>query len=316
MNLGEDSFFDALAHIMWEMEVDIFSEPEKTLALAADFAPRCRRQLNRLRAMYDCGAMDEIGQAVLDKEDYAEHMWHAVDLLAEKLKTDEEKAVFSVNQIIALWDGDLPELDAEPEEGVKAQTEGDDDMLFLQDVTEEENAEQPQEGSNEAPGEEQEDGQPVLSRIVRFWCESDCEEGRPHLFTCPIGWVIMILCTVLGAFMVYDIPLGDKLIAPVFVFMFSVLLGKRQYRYESAGRLSLWIGALYLAASARALWIGSAVSLRCLPIIAAALVVFNNGRFSALLDGEKRRPVTAYLLTVLFSAAVTAGVYAIQNVQL
>ena len=134
----------------------------KTLALAADFAPRCRRQLNRLRAMYDCGAMDEIGQAVLDKEDYAEHMWHAVDLLAEKLKTDEEKAVFSVNQIIALWDGDLPELDAEPEEGVKAQTEGDDDMLFLQDVTEEENAEQPQEGSNEAPGEEQEDGQPVL----------------------------------------------------------------------------------------------------------------------------------------------------------
>ncbi len=319
ISLGEDSFFNALAHIMWDMEVDIFAEREKTLALVSDFVPKCKRQYNRLKAMYECGAMDEIERAVSDKEEYAEHMWQAADLLCDRLSSDEKKAVFAVNQIIALWDGELPELDDSDSDEDEIEKE-EDEMLFLQDVAEEENAGQSEQESAPAEGGEEQaqesSAEPVLKRLVRFWCESDCEQGRPHLVTCPIGWIIMIVCAALGVFMIYDIPLGDKLVAPSFVFMFAVLLGKRQYRYESVGRLSLVIGVFYLAAGARALWLGSTVALRCLPIIAAALVVFNNGRFSVLLDGEKRRPALGYLLIIIMSAAVTAGVYAIQNVQL
>ena len=304
---------------MWDMEVDIFSESEKTLALAADFVPKCKRQLNRLRAMYDCGAMDEIEQAVLEKEAYAERMWNAVDLLKDRLDADEEKAVFAVNQIIALWDGELPELDAESDDSVGNEIEGDEEMLFLQDVAEAEQTDDQRQDTQQEAGEnsgEEQEGGALLSKLVHFWCESDCDDGRPHLYSCPIGWIIMIICASAGAFMVYDIPLGDKLIPPVFLFMFCVLLSKRHYRYESAGRLSIVIGIFYLAAGVRALWIGSGIPLRCLPIIAAALVVFNNGRFSVLLDGQKRRPAVAYLMIIIFSAAVAAGVYAIQNVQL
>ncbi len=311
--MGEDSFFDALAHIMWDMEVDIFSEKDKTLALAADFVPRCKRQIQRLRAMYECGAMDSIERAISDKESYAELMWQAVDLTAEKLCVEEEKALFAVNQIIELWDGELDLLDdtQEIEEG--------EEMLFLQDVTEEQPAKtEGSEGSDDSGQQAQAAAeQPsVLNRLVHFWCVSDCEEGRPHMIACPIGWIYALLCAALGVFMIYEIPLGDKLAMPVFVFMFIVLTAKRHYIYKSAGRLSLAIGGFYLIAGVRALWGGYGISLLCLPMIAAALVVFNNGRFAVLLDGEKRRASLAYLLIFIMSAAVAAGVYAVQNLQL
>ena len=50
------------------------------------------------------------------------------------------------------------------------------------------------------------------------------------------------------------------------------------------------------------------------PVIAAALLVFNNGRLSLLLDESKRRPFAAYLLIIVFSSLITVGVYAIQNI--
>ena len=318
--MGEDSFFDALSHIMWEMEIDIFLEQEKTLALAADFAPKCKKQLNRLKAMYECGAMEKIDNAIKDKSSYAENMWQAVDLICDALNIEESKAVFAVNKIIGLWEGDLPELD-----DTENNKKGDENMLFLQDVTdnttENENAEaqQPEEekvDDQQEPAKEENEHKPaIISRIVHFWCFNDCEQGRPYMVACPIGWIIILLCTVFGIFMVYDIPLGDKLVPPVFIFMYSVLAGKRLYRFESAGRLSIAVALFYTAACLRSLWIGGIVPIRCIWIVFAALMVFNNGRFSALLDSEKRKPWLAYLLITIFSAAITASIYAIQNVQ-
>lgn len=333
MILGESEFFEALSHIMWDMEVDILLEKDKTLALAADYAPKCRKQRKRLEAMYECGAIDKIETALSDASVYAEKMWEAVDLICEYLETDEKRAVFAVNQIIDLWDGRYAKLD-------DAQ-QGDDEMIFLQDVTEstasggqenpqpeqteeknDENKDESKDENNSGGGENSAgagSGEPqpsVLSKLVKFWCFSDCEEGRPHLITCPIGWLCMLLCCVLGAFMVYDIPFGDKFVPPVFVFMYVVLIGKRLYRSDSVGRLSIGIFLFYAAAAARTLWIGGTVPIRGVLIVAAALVVFNNGRFGVLLDGEKRRAGTAYLLITLFSAVITASVYAIQNVKL
>ncbi len=323
----EDRFFDALVHIMWEMDIDIFTQKDKTLALIADFVPKCKKQYSRLKKMYECGAMDKIEAGVSDRENYAEYMWEAVDLICEKLGTDEKKAVFSVNQIIDLWDGELPELDdsdeSDDEESTANITEkGDEDMLFLQDVAEEEKTDPPQEeqqNSEEPSGggeEEKKESSAVLKKIVQFWCHNDCEQGRPYMAACPVGWLYIFICVALGVLMVYDIPLGDKLVPPVFLFVYILLIGKRHYRFESVGRLSIAITAFYAAACARTLWIGGTVPVRCLPIVLAAIIVFNNGRFSSLLDGEKRSGWLAYLLIFLMSAAVTAGVYAIQNVQL
>lgn len=330
--MGEEEFFEALVHIMWELEVDIFSFPEKTLAMVADYAPKCRKQYNRLKAMYGCGAMEKIEQAVKAAHEapdvegndaYAELMWEAADLLAKELAIDEEKSVFAVNRIIALWDGELPELDdSDDEETVFDDDEEGDDMLFLQDVAEEQKAPE-EEKPAEAPASDEgssnggdENKESALKKFVHTWCSSSCDDGRPHLYSCPIGWIMMILCAFLGAFMIYDIPLGDKLTPPVFVFIAILLICKRQYRFESAGRLSIAIGLFYIIASFRALWLGSGIPVRCLYILTPALIVFNSGRISALLDGEKRRPGLAYLLIFLFSAATAAGVYAIQNMQL
>ena len=326
--MGEESFFNALAHIMWDMEIDIFSSKDKTLALISDFVPRCKRQYNRLKAMYECGAMDKIEQAVADKTQYAELMWQAVDLTAEKLDIDEEKAVFAVNRIIDLWGGELAPLEAEEDNPVsddgRTAKEGED-MLFLQDVTEESQDQKENTGGEEQGGEnsggEEAAQQPqpqepsLLNKLVHSWCGNDCEQGRPLMAACPIGWLWIIISVLLGAFMVYDISLGDKLVMPVFLYMFIVLIGKRQYRFESVLRLSVAMGVFYLAAAARALWIGSGITVRCVLIVGAALIVFNNGRFSSLLDGEKHRPAFAYPIIFVMSAAVSAGAYAIQNVQ-
>ncbi len=332
MYLGEDTFFDALVNIMWEREVDIFESKTQTLGLAADIAPSCKKQLKRLRAMYDCGAMKKIEKAVAahmkdeNSDEYGILMWQAADLVKNSLDISEENAVFAVNQIIALWDGELPELeldeDDDKDENEKPE-EVDESMLFLQDVTEAQ-TEEPEEntqpesngdsGSNEDEGQTQESRESVVKKLVDFWCASDCEDGRPYLAACPVGWFIMIMCAAAGVFMIWDIASGDKLTAPVFLFMFSLMLAKRSYKYESAGRLSLGICAFYIIACVRALWLGSNITLHCLPLVAAALVIFNNGRFTVLFDSEKRRPAIAYPLMLFFPAAVTAGVYVVQNI--
>ena len=398
--MGEDSFFNALFQIMWNMEIDIFSERNKTLALLADVVPKCKKQRKRLEAMYDCGAMDLIERAVAERDQYELNLKKAVRTLVLELGISVDKSLFSVNQIIDLWDGDLehienydenedldhvqedesedeeiivkedfeeeefsdsteepqpePQSQPQPEPQTEQQNEqqpeqqneqdssepvseeinessnekkdGEEEMIFLQDIAEGENneskEEQPAEApQEEAPAEEQpaEEPQPpresLLKKIAQFWCKSDCEDGRPYMIACPVGWVLILLCSVLGAFMIYDIPLGDKFAAPTFAMMFSVLTAKRLYRYESAGRFSIVVGIFYLAAMFRVMWSGKGYPpINCVPLVAAALIVFNSGRIGTMLDETKKNSFLAYLIIIVFSAAVTVGAYAIQRV--
>ena len=393
--MGEDSFFNGLFNVMWNMETDIFSEKDKTLGLLADIVPKCRKQRKRLEAMYDCGAMDLIEQAIADREHYVLNMKRAVRVLMSEMNLSCEKALFSVNQIAELWDGDLEfiteydenenlddEIISDSEENFESEDnsdienntepgnteqasadknseneqseenteenneeaggseeqsnndnnendnneqDGDENMIFLQDVTEEENAEQPQE--EQQPQEAQEEGggdgggeeeQPpkesLFKKITEFWCRSDLEEGRPLMIACPIGWILLLLCSAMGAFLIYDIPLGDKFYVPTFAFMFSVLTSKRLYRHESSERFSLLIGAFYLAAMGRVFWLGKGYPpIVCVPMVLAALFVFNNGKIGSFLDESKKHPFFAYLIIIVFSAAVTVGAYAIQQ---
>ena len=390
--MGEDSFFNGLFNVMWNMETDIFSEKDKTLGLLADIVPKCRKQRKRLEAMYDCGAMDLIEQAVADREHYVLNMKRAVKVLMSEMNLSCEKALFSVNQIAELWDGDLefiteydenenlddeiihdnennsdienntkPDNTEQTSDGENSENEqpndnteettgseqqinddnknendnneqdGDENMIFLQDVTEEENAEQPQEeqqpqeaqeeGGGDGGGGEEEQPQPpkdsILRKITEFWCSSDLEEGRPLMIACPIGWILLFLCSAMGAFLIYDIPLGDKFYVPTFAFMFCVLTSKRLYRHESSERFSLLIAAFYLAAMGRVLWLGKGYPpIVCVPMVLAALFVFNNGKIGSFLDESKKHPFSAYLIIIIFSAAVTVGAYAIQQLDI
>ena len=127
-------------------------------------------------------------------------------------------------------------------------------------------------------------------------------------------WFMMIMCSIPGLFMIYDINMGDKLVIPTFVFMFTVLTGKRLYKFESAGRLSLYILVMYLIAMFKSMWLGTGnFRYACILVAAAALMVFNSGRIGTWLDESKKRPAVAYLIIVLFSAVVTAGAYAVQH---
>ncbi len=340
--MAENNFFDALSHIMWNMEVDIFSEKNRTLALLMDFAPRCRKQYSRMKAMYDCGAMELIGQAIENKDRYAELMWEAVDEIAAALNTDEQHAVYAVNMIVALWNGDLPELECDDDVNAENPSEQEgEDVLFLQDVAVEQQDQnqnenqEPEQTSPSPEGEAQSDageaggsgdagdaggaeqsGESLIKKIVTFWCSSECEEGRPLMITCPIGWLEILISCIIGVFLIYDVTVGDTLPIPAFIFTFIVLVGKRHYRYDSVGRLSLAMAFFYIAATLRALWVGCGATLRCVPIVIAALIVFNNGRFSVFLDGKKRRPALSYTLIFFMSAAIAAGAYAVQKVEL
>lgn len=406
--MGEDSFFNGLFNIMWDMETDIFSEKDKTLGLLADIVPKCRKQRKRLEAMYDCGGMDLIEHAVADRENYMLNMKRAVRVLMNEMQLSREKALFSVNQIAELWDGDLelvteydenenlddeqaahsesnPEeeintdsdvegvssdaesLDGEQPEEITAEEsteesteenteentaenteqntdseeqnnndenndneqDGEEDMIFLQDMAEGENQEQPQEEEQQVDevqddgggGGEEEQPQPprdsLFKKIAEFWCKSDLEEGRPFMIACPVGWILIFLCSALGAFLIYDIPLGDKFYVPTFAFMFSVLTSKRLYRYESSGRFSMLIGAFYLAAMGRVLWLGKGFPpIVCVPVVLAALLVFNSGKMGSFLDESKKHPFFAYIIIMILSAAVTVGAYAIQQVDI
>lgn len=382
--MGEDSFFNGLFHVMWNMETDIFSEKEKTLGLLADIVPKCKKQRKRVEAMYDCGAMELIEKAVADREHYVLNMKRAVRLLIEEMHLSCEKALFSVNQIAELWDGDLEiisdydeneDLDnvddntfdngdidegksdssgidennsqekqsgnednsADEEQALteensvtdtinsdkdKDEKDGEEDMIFLQEIAEEESAEVQEENSAEAQEEDGGEEQPqppresILKKIIQFWCKSDFEDGRPYMIACPIGWILIILSSMLGAFMIYDIPLGDKFVVPTFALIFSVLTSKRLYRYESTGRFSLLVGAFYIVAMGRVMWLGKGYPpIACVPMVLAALIVFNSGRIGTLLDEAKNNSFFAYIIISFFSAAITVGAYAIQRVE-
>ena len=356
---------------MWDMETDIFSEQDKTLALLADLVPKCRKQRRRIKAMYDCGTMDCIEQAVADRRHIKRHLNEAAALLIDSIDISEDKALFAVNQIIGLWNGELQELkyyepekykviipayddssedddiddtdetddntdddaddfdaglmlDGEQEEDDDDSAEnedGGDDMLFLQDVTDEENTQEENTDSADNGGEEQSEEQPpapkepVLGKLVNAWCRSDCEDGRPYMFACPVGWFMIIMCAIPGIFMIYDIQFGDKLVIPTFVFMFTVLTSKRLYRFESTGRVTLFILTLYLIAMFRSMWLGGGeFGYVCIIAACAAMAVFNSGRIGTWLDESRKRPAAAYIIIILLSAAVTAGAYAVQNV--
>lgn len=122
--MSEDIFFNALFQIMWDMETDIFSDELKTLALLADIVPKCKKQRKRLEAMYRCGAMSLIEQAAANPDLYELYMKRAVRVLIEELNISPEKALFSINQIAELWDGDLKLIEEyDSEEPLDEETE-------------------------------------------------------------------------------------------------------------------------------------------------------------------------------------------------
>lgn len=311
--MGEDSFFDALYHIMWEMEVDIFSEENKTLALLADLVPKCKKQLRRMKAMYDCGTMDYIEKSVADHDNTEYYLKLAVRQLIDELGVSADKALFAVNKIVELWDGDVSKLMQYDE-----QDEGDEDMLFLQDVAVEENKDEETSELTEEQSPDEGGGEPkikIVKNLLVSWCCGDCEEGRPYMIACPIGWVLLVLCSLLGAFLIYDIPLGDKFVIPTFAFIFTLLTAKRLYRFESAGRFSLLVAAFYIIAMLRIVWIGSqGYRFGCILLVCASLIIFNNGRISTWLDESHKSPVVAYLIITIFSALISVGAYALQHV--
>ena len=381
--MSEDSFFNALFQIMWDMETDIFSEELKTLSLLADIAPKCKKQRKRLQAMYSCGAMELIEKAVADRPLYELNMKRAVRVLTEELQLSPEKAMFSVNQIAELWDGELepltdydsaepldeeaeaslktslanhayenktdnntgknaadskqpqkitsttpiseensdsPAKDAEIKNGEKKEEkDGEANMIFLQEMAEEGGEvqeEKSEEQQDDGGGDDSQPRESILKKIALFWCKSDFEDGRPFMIACPIGWILLIISGLLGIFMVYDIPIGDKFVAPSFALMFTMLTSKRLYRYESSCRYSLIVSGFYLAAMVRVLWIGKGnPPMTCIPLILSALIVFNSGRIGSLLDESKKGSLFAYTIIIVFAAAVTIGAYAIQQVE-
>lgn len=326
--MGEETFFDALYNIMWDMEVDIFSDEEKTIALLADLVPKCKKQRRRLKAMYVCGAMESIEQAVAEPEYSEFYLKRAVRHLVNDFGVSIDKAMLAVNGIVALWEGSVPELESyDEDEDLEYDTDdedefveddeqagGEEEMIFMQDVSVEEENENEEEAQEEENTPSEPKGQ-IVKKLLVSWCKGDCEDGRPYMFACPIGWMLIILSALLGGFMIYDITMGDKFVVPTFAFMFIVLTTKRLYRFESTGRFSIFVAALYLAAMFRSLWLAEKeLTYLCIPVVIVALIVFNNGRIATWLDESKKTPVAAYAIISLFSAIITVGAYAIQHV--
>lgn len=338
--MSENNFYEALFRIMWDMEVDIFTQPRRTLGLVGDIVPKCKKQRNRLRALYDCGAMAKIERAVADKDSSELYLTEAVTLIINSIEISEDKAIFAVNQIASLWD-DMDKLKRYSPERLKKQNNknsvpsdkykknkqsyneinenGGDDMLFLQDIADEENKDGENTESNEPqqnePNEQSsEPKKQILTRIVNSWCRTDYEDGRPFMFACPVGWFMIIMCSIPGFFMIHDINMSEKLVIPTFVFMFTVLTSKRLYRFESVGRLSIYVVVMYLIAMFKSMWIGAGdVRFVCIPVAAAALIIFNSGRIGTWLDESKKKPTTAYLIIILFSAIATGAEFAVQH---
>ncbi len=333
--LNENYFFEALFRIMWDMEVDIFTNPKKTLALVSDIVPKCKKQKNRLKAMYECGTMKKIERAVADRDNSELYLTQAVTLIINSIEISEDRALFAVNQVASLWD-DMKKLKRyAPEKMIRTKhttkiedvhdemIEDDkdgDNMIFLQEVTDEET--KPEENTeNREPEQSEPEQQPpsepkekIFSKMVNKWCRTDFEDGRPFMFACPVGWFLIIICSVAGYFMIHDINVSDKFVIPAFLFMFTVLTGKRLYRFESVGRLSLVLIAMYLVAMFKVLWLGLGdIRFLCIPLISAVLIIFNSGRIGTWLDESKKRPFAAYLIIVLLSGIGTLAAYAVQH---
>ena len=343
--MSENSFYEALFRIMWDMEVDVFTQPKRTLALVSDIVPKCRKQKNRLKAMYDCGAMEKIEQAVADRKSSELYLTEAVTLIIDSIEVSEDKALFAVNQIASLWDDinplkryaperfkrqnqtDHSEPDSEDDEDETdddINSEDGDDMIFLQDMTDEENkpeenTENTENTENSEPGtsEESQPEKPksqILSTLVNKWCRTDFEDGRPLMAACPVGWFMIIMCSLPGLFMIHDINVSEKFVIPTFLFMFTVLTGKRLYRFESVGRLSIYFAVLYLTAMFKAIWIGlGGIRFVSIPVALAFIIIFNSGRIGTWLDESKKRPSAAYLIIVLLSGAAAFAAYAVQH---
>lgn len=330
--MAGNDFYNALFHVMWDMEVDIFSEPEKTCALVLDLAPKCRKECRRLLAMYQSDAMDFVEMAVSKPDKAQSYLKKAVKSLMDYSDIDLENAVKAVNCVAELWDTFSPLKNtknlfrensnggklviSDDDDDVESEYEGydetgGDDMLFVE-ATEEETVEE-----EEADLEEEDGGEPkvpIIKKIALYWCKGDDEDDRPRMFTCPIGWIMIILSALLGIFMITDITVGDKLFVPVFVFMFVLLTSKRLYSYDSSARYGILISAFYLIAMLRNIFEkGHTMSYLCVPLVIFSVIVFNNGRISSWLDESKMKPVPAYLFIGLISAVVTLGAFAIQN---
>ncbi len=302
--MRDDEFFTALYHIKWDMEVNIFKEHDKTLALLADMAPKCSRERRRVKTMYECCAMDHIEKAVASPQDADTYLRTAAKILVNEADMRKSRAIDAVNTVASLWDN-IPLLE---------DTGGDEEMTSENEAAEnEENTDTQQ---NDDSGGEDEDGgggESLLKRMVVGWCCGDYEDDRPRMHTCPIGWLMIILTGTLGVFMIMNIENGDLFSMPVFTYVFMLLATKRLYHFSSAAGLTAMYVVFYAAAVVMALYKG--VQGICRWSVALAVVVFvilNSGRVSSLLDESRRKSVSAYLVITIISAAAAAGAYAVQ----
>lgn len=310
-----NNFTDALYYVLWDMEVDIFTEGEKTCALVADIVPKCRKELKRLKAMYACDAINLIEYAVASPKNSQKYLQRAVNSLVDKMNMPEGIAIETVNCVVSLWENVSPLGSADDDfTEKKLDDNGGDDMLFI-NTDDEHNIQTDNEDFDES--EDNEPRESLISKLALSWCCGDFEDGRPLMFACPMGWLILIFTAVLGVFMVADIPYGDKLAVPVFAVMFMTLTAKRLYEYGSVAIYSIMIAAFYVAAAVRGLLCGvDNMSYLCIPVVLVALIVFNNGRFSSLLDESKFKAAPAYLIITIISAVVAAGAFALKAVSL
>lgn len=325
--MASDTFYNALFKIMWEMEIDIFSEVEKTCALVADLAPKCRKERSNLVVMYRCDAMDYIEMAVSKPEKSQIYLKKAVKTLVENADMDVSSAVKSVNSVAALWDtfseieekeGMLEDIGGRYAINKKQESEfetddmgGDDEMLFVESTDEEDTEDDFEE---EEMDEGTENKLSFVKNFALFWCKGDEEDGRPHMYASVVGWIMMLSSLLLGILMIADIAAGDKFVVPVFVFTFVLLTSKRIYMYDSSARYSLLVMAFYIIAMLKSIFLeNSSISYLCVPFMAVVLIVLNNGRISSFFDSNKKKSVPAYLLICIFSSIITFGAYAIQN---
>ncbi len=296
---------------MWDMEVDIFTEHDKTLALLADMAPKCARERRRIKTMYECCAMDHIEKAVASPADADTYLRTAAKILMTEADMRKSRAIDAVNTVAALWES-IPLLD--DADNVN-ESGGDEQVVSGNDTTtdEEQSAAQQSDNDNDDGGDDEYEGS-LFTRLLSGWCSGDYEDDRPRMYACPIGWVMIILSCILGWFMITNMSYGDLLAIPAFMFTFTLLTVKRLYHYSSAVRLSLLYFIFYAAAAGMALY--NDVSGICYWNVALAAVVFiilNSGRISSFLDECRRSSVTAYLFITIISAVTTVGMYAVQH---
>lgn len=337
--MASDSFYNALYSVMWDMEVDIFSEPEKTLALMSDLVPKSRRERKRLAAMYECSAMKNIEKAVAYPDKSEKFLTAAVNALMKDIGMTSEQAVESVNSVAVLWDTiqtldksdfessqnygssayqpigrNLTEQKPFENSGTASEEAESEEEEEIEDFEEEE-FEPDDENSDEDFDGEETKKESLIGKIALLWCSADNEDERSNLVKSLLGWFMLLISAAVGAFMVFDITTGDKLYIPFFIFTFILLTVKRLYTYKGGLIYSLEVVLIYIAAVIRSLAsTGERANFVCVPFLAAALLVFNNGRISSLLDNERLNAFSAYFVIFIISAIMTVGAYAVQSI--